>query len=196
MKNIVELYRPDLSFWDIVPEFITIEPTMGLYNSDKSKKKKDSSTLMWAIALLADPKSIFYNLPNKEEILARDHLKNTSFDWKAVENFSELYKDCILSQAEKSLIAWDCFMKKRDKFIKSQDLTLDHYLVDDDGANVISKGGKPILVRGTVDQLDAMGSKTAKFFADYAKVKKDIEDEQIKRGKGNKPKSLSDSNEI
>lgn len=195
MKNIIEHYRPDVNFWDIVPELTTIEPTRTLFIEDKSKKKWDSSVLMWTIAHLNDPDSIFYNIPNKYDLLARDHLKTPSFDWDGVRHLETAYVDCVLTQAKKSLVAWDSFMKKRDDFIKSQEYTFDYYQLDDDGANLLVRG-KPVIVKGTADQLDKAASITAKLYADYMKIKKDLEEEQTKRGKGNKPKSLSDSNEI
>jgi hypothetical protein len=195
MRNIVDQYRPDVSFWDVVPEFKTIEPTMELYNSDRSVNKKNSSITMWAIALLIDPKSIFFNLPNKKEVLARDHLKNENFDWDSIDNLIKLYSDCQLTQAEKSLIAWDEMMKRRDTFIKSQDYSLDSYQLDEEGGNILIRN-KPVIIKGTADQLDKMASNTAKYYADYAKVKKDLEEEYIKRGRGNKVISLSDNNEI
>jgi hypothetical protein len=59
-----------------------------------------------------------------------------------------------------------------------------------------SRTGQFVTIRGTADQLDKAFSATPKMYSDFVKIKKEIEDEEIKRGRGNKPKSVSDTNEI
>ena len=58
------------------------------------------------------------------------------------------------------------------------------------------KTGRFITIKGTADQLDSAFSITPKMYSDFYKIKKEIEEEEIKRGRGNKPISLTDSHEL
>ena len=137
-----------------------------------------------------------YNLPNKWELASRDIIKDKDFNWDKVEDIVELFKQSCMSQAERSLLAWEELMKKRDKYLKSKEYYFDEYLLDDNGDNVVSKTGRFITVKGTADQLDSAFSTTPKMYSDFYKIKKEIEEDEIKRGKGNKPVSLTDANEL
>ena len=37
------------NFWELYPELLIIEELTQIYQKDKSKKKEDSSRIMWAI---------------------------------------------------------------------------------------------------------------------------------------------------
>jgi hypothetical protein len=87
-------------------------------------------------------------------------------------------------------------MLKRDKYLKNQDYYFDQYAVDKNGNNILSKTGQEVTVKGTAEQLDRAFGVTPKMYSDFFKIKKDIEEEDIKRGKGNKPKSISETNEV
>lgn len=170
------------NFWNLNHQYTYI--FNDFYNKDKSKNKEKSSIIMWAIYFKIHPNSDFFNLANKEDIIKEKWLKDSNFDWSKYEKELELFKDAILSQAEKSLIAWNDTMKRRDEFIHDQEFSLDHY--NDEGK----------IVKGTADQLDKMLANTSKLYAEYFKIQKELSDEEVKRGKGNKPKSLSDAGDI
>jgi len=170
------------NFWEINHQYTYI--FLEFYNSDNSKNKEKSSKIMWAVYFKIHPKSDFYNLSNKDAIIKTKWLKDDNFDWSEYESIIELFKESILTQAQKSLILWDETLKKRDEFVHSQDFTLDEY----------SESGK--IIKGTADQLDKMLANTSKLYAEYFKIKKQLSDEEIKRGRGDKPLSMSDSNEI
>jgi hypothetical protein len=170
------------NFWEYNPQYKYI--LSDFYNADKSKNKNKSSKLIWAIYFRTHPKSDFYRLPDKDDIIKTKWLKQPKFEWDSIQETADLFTSSTLSQAEKSLIAWDTTMKKRDIFIHGQAFTLDTY----------DEKGK--IVKGTADQLDKMLGTTGKLYLEYFKIAKELSNDDIKRGKGNRPQSLSDANEI
>ena len=59
---------------------------------------------MWAIYFAFNPESKFINLPNKLEILAKDYLKDPKFNWEGIKKQIEIYKNLVLSDAERALM--------------------------------------------------------------------------------------------
>lgn len=129
--TILEHFDLDVNFWEMHPQFRIMENFKDLYRNDKSRGKKDSSQLMWAIALLLDKSknNAYRNLPDEEkrEQLAKHFLKIEDFDWESskMKNLIDTYKKFALSQAERTLIAWEEKMKERDIFIKNTPYNLD-----------------------------------------------------------------------
>ena len=85
----------------------------------------------------------------------------------------------VLSQAERSLITWNETMALRDREVK--------------------KLYKMALNKGDIENvvtLDRLLANTPKFYADYEKIAKAYKEELNKKGKGDRIKSLSSSNEI
>lgn len=154
-----------------------------------------SSNVMWAIALCYHPESDLYYLNDKEERVF-DMVKEKNFTLDDYQDHISVFKDMCLTQAQKSLTAWEEQMRKRDKYLKSQEYYFDQYLTDDNGDNVVSKTGKFIVIKGTADQLDKAYSTTPKMYSDYDKIKKELEREEQVKGKGGKNVSLSDSGDI
>jgi len=171
-----------VNFWEYNQDYTVIFEQM--YEADKSKDKTKSSRIMWAFYYLLNPKSDFYNLPNKRDLLKDRFIKDKTFKWEAYEAEEELFKHTMLTQAQRSLVSWDDFMKKRDAYLKGQEYYFDY----------IDKDGK--LVKGTAEQLDKAYGVTPKMYADYDKIMKELKEEEYKTGKGNKIKSLTDAKEI
>ncbi len=188
MRNILQSYTPDNSFWTYNAQFTAMDPFRKLYKSDKSRNKRVSSNLMWAISLIYHPESDWYSLPGKEAMAAKDILKDKDYDWDKNEDVISTFKEMCLTQAEKSLVSWEMRMKDRDGFLAKQKYTFGEEYVDDEG---IAR-----TVKGNAKDLDEMFSRTAKIYQEYFKIKEDLEKEETVRGKGNKVKSLSDSGEI
>lgn len=180
--KIPDIITDNDNFWEHNPQYKYI--LADFYNADKSKNKNKSSKIVWAIYFRVHPKSDFYRLPDKDDIIKSKWLKQPKFDWSTIESVEVIFVSSTLTQAEKSLVAWDDTMKKRDKFIHDQEFTLDTY-------NERNK-----IVKGTADQLDRMLSNTSKLYGEYFKISKELASDEIKRGKGNKPKSMSDANDI
>jgi hypothetical protein len=168
----------DNNFWEVYPDVSIIEEFNSLYNKDKSKGKTDSSKIMWAIYYIMNPDSMFFNIPDKYEQIAKSHLKDPKFKWATISKEMEVYKTMVLTDAERALVGWGEIMNMRDTSLK------DLY--------------KSALKDGDVKalkDLDTMLSNTPKMFEDYKKVRKDFEEEKTTK-KGKHIKSLTESNEI
>ena len=139
---------------------------------------------MWAVVFCLRRESPMYNLPNKWELAVSDIIKDKKFDWDKYDNIVSAFKQIGLTQAERSLLSWEELMAKRDKYLKTQEYFFDY--INDKGR----------LVKGTAEQLDRAFSATPKMYSDFEKIRKALIDDEIKRGKANKPISLSDSGEI
>lgn len=194
MIKIPELFKGTENFWKINSEYVIVFE--DFYNKDKSKDKEKSSKIMWALYFKLHPDSVFYNLPDKDNVIIERFLKEPKFKWKQYEDIEIEFKNTILTQAERSLYEWDEFMKKRDKYLKNTEYYFDQYKIDENGDNIFSKTGNPVLVKGTAEQLDKALTTTPKIFMDYGKIRKELQEEKLKRGKGNKPLSASDANLI
>lgn len=168
----------DKDFWECYPEFKVLAPFKAFYKGDRSKNKNQSSKIMWAIALAESHHSNWYNLGDKYDRLRTDFLGDKNFKWDAYEALIDAFKDTQLTQAEKSLTAWNEQMMKRDRYLKNQEYYFDQYALDENGDNRYSKTGQPVLVRGTAEQLDKAYSATPKMYADYDKIKKAIDEER------------------
>jgi len=191
-KEIISRYHLGNNFWDVCPELKVLEG----FNKFTSSNKR-SSDIMWAIAFCLRRESPMYNLPDKWELAATDIIKDKKFDWEKHEGIVSLFKATQLTQAERSLIAWEELMFKRDKYLKQQDYYFDCYLTDKNGDNVLSKTGQFITVKGTADQLDKAFGTTPKMYNDFFKIKEEMEKEDhMRKGKGNKNLSDSETGEI
>lgn len=166
------------SFWKEFPGIQYHSVLNKLYKSDKSRNKAVSSKIMWAIYLLVNPNSNLYNDPNKEETIPKTFLKDSTFKWDKYKDEIYAYKDIALTTAEKALQNWNELMEMRDKSLKEM---YKKALEESDAGSLLN--------------LDKMIANTSKLFADYAKVKKEYEEEKTMK-KGKSISSLSDSDEI
>ena len=119
-----------------------------------------------------------YNLPDKEEVIARDFIKEKDFKWETYGDLLELYRNVVLTPAERALQNWDEIMSLRDKGVKE----FYKEAIDAKDADIILK-------------LDKALAATPKMFDDYKRIKESYEEEKTKK-KGTKISSLSDSDEI
>lgn len=185
MRNICELYSPTNNFWEQCPQFTTIQPFKKLYSSDKSRGKKVSSDLMWAIALIHHPKSDMFYIPMKEERLAIDMLKVKKSEvdqfWEDNAVYVDAMKETILTQAQKSLIAWEDRLKDRDRFLKEQRYHFGYTNADG------------VEFKSNAKDLDDMLAKTGKLYDEYFKIQKVIEEDDIKSSKTNKGYDASEA---
>jgi len=187
MRNILESFTPDANFWEVNPQFTTIEPFRQLWKGDKSRGKGTTSNLMWAIAHVYHPKSDMYYLSDAKERMAVDFLgikkKDVDKFWEDKVELTDAFVDAALTQSEKSLIAWEERMKKRDKFLAEQEYTFGY--MDAEGN----------LIKDNTKQLDDMLSKTAKIYEELFKIKKELEEEDY-INKNAKIKSATASGEL
>lgn len=175
------------NFWKMNPQFKLREPYKTYWKSDRSTGKKDSSRFMWAVALLHDPSdaNTFRNIPidERRDLISRDFLKNSKYDWDKRKEIVEAFKNESISQAAKALVVWEeIIMIREEKLLQKYKSALKNDIVD---------------VK-YVDELDKLLARTPKFYEDYGRINKAFIEERdaIARGTGNKPKSLSDGKEI
>jgi hypothetical protein len=166
------------NFWKEFPDLIIPKEFGELYDSDTSKRKVKSSKIMWAIHLHSHPESKLYNLPDKEIVIARDFIKDKAFKWKNYQDHIALYKNVVLTPAERSLQTWDEIMALRDKGLKE----FYKEALEEKDADTILK-------------LDKALSTTPKMFDDYKRIRESYEEEKTRK-KGSRISSLSDSDEI
>ena len=162
-------FNTDILFWEEFPEFTTFR------DKDKSRDKRGSSKIMWAIALAERHDSEWYNLPEKYNRLSIDFLKKDNHNWDNYEDLIVQYKEFQLTQAERSLSAWNEMMAKRDKYLKSRDYHFDEVQEEKDDDGVVT-GER--LVKGTAEQLDKAYSVTPKMYSEYQKIKKTLDEER------------------
>lgn len=190
----VEMFSPDANFWECNQQYKIANPFKQIYNSDKSRNKKESSLLMWFVALCYDMNSQYYKLDvdSKHSIIGADYCGSESY----YEDNKDLLDDVIEffcamqdSPAERALRSWHKMILKRDRFLDSTDYTLDWY---EDLGN-----GKLITRKGTAAQLEMMHKATKSIYQDYQRILKDLAaEENDGEGRGGFTPSLSDSGEI
>jgi hypothetical protein len=185
--NVLNTFDLNVNFWVVNPSLKIPEPFAKLYNEDKSKDKKDSSQIMWAIALLCDTDSKFANIPedDRKNLIRKDFLKNDKFSFINYQAQIDHFCNFILTPAKRALKDWNDKMIERAEFLKRTEYTLGEI------------GDKGNWVGGTADVIDRMMSNTKKLYDDYQRVIESLEEEKTKEaGKGNRKASLSDDGGI
>lgn len=78
MPKLVQAWELDGNFWDMHKHLLLVPTFSELYENDSSKGKKDSSQIMWAVALYCDSKSDYRELTesNKQEFIIEGYLKS------------------------------------------------------------------------------------------------------------------------
>lgn len=144
------------NFWVMNPELKIPEVYNKLYTSDKSKGKEHSSHLMWGIYLLYHPKSRFFNLEQKmkEELVAKDYLKDEKFKWNSLKKEIELFHRLILTAAKRAIIQWNKMMDERQEFMDTEKYDGDNW-----------------------EMKDKMAIATPKLYAEYDRIKKSLDEE-------------------
>ena len=162
-----EVFSTDKNYWEIFPEIKTHPQFNKLHTEDKSKNKLQSSQIMWALHLVCHPKSMMYYDPNKlknvQGLLPKDYtLENNPI--------LDVYRNIMLTEAQRALSDWDEMIRKRSSYLKSQEYTLE------DGA-----------------ELDKLHKNTYSIFKDYQKICEELSTEE---NSNSQTKSLSESGEI
>lgn len=133
--NYVENFDADMNFWDLYPEFKFFQPFKDIYKKDKSRSRKDSSTMMWFIAFCYSKASKFKNLAadgidGKHSVVGEDYCGDRNYYQKHLDILPELIEAFIEIQytsLEKHLKTWDDLLNKRTAFLKTQDYDLGTY---------------------------------------------------------------------
>lgn len=191
MTSLVKIWNTDENYWILHPIMKTIKVFRDFHDKDKSKDKKSSSKIMWAIALLIDPNEAnpwrTVSLLDRENLVATDFLEDPKFNWEhpEIENLKACYKEKCLTIAEKELIAFEKKLVQRGKFIDDTDYTMDSY------------GENNKMIKGTADQLDKMMLNTSKIFEQYEEIKISLIKEQSEGTlRGGAEESASEKGEL
>ncbi len=191
MTTISKAWIPSEDYWSLHPMMKEFNPCKSLYSKDKSSGKKESSKIMWAVAMLIDPneENSIRNQSNsdKKKLIAIDYLDNPKFNWesKDVKELIDFYTKNCLTLAEKELIRYLEKLEQRGDFISSQTYTMDSYS---------DKGG---LVKGTATQLDKMMIDSGKIFSEIEAIQEKLNKESISGHlKGGAAESASEAGEI
>lgn len=177
MTSITRTFNTDENFWETNASFLTVSKFEHFYNLDKSKGKKKSSQIMWAIAFLIDPHqdNIWKNLNehDKKMLIVEDYLKDKKFKWSEYQDIIDEYYNRALTLAEKDFYELQEKMTERKEFIKNTPYSLDAIEEID---------GRMRTVKGTAAQLDKMVVDTAKLYEQLELVKQKLEKEAAQDG--------------
>jgi hypothetical protein len=124
-------YYKGNNFWETFPEFRILDIFDKLYREDKTKKNEYSSNIMWGVTFCLRKESPMYNLPDKWFLAAKDIIGSDKFNWDDYQHIIDAFKSSHMTQAERSLYAWEELMTKRDKYLKNREYYFDEYLLDD-----------------------------------------------------------------
>lgn len=130
MTTITKNFNTDSNFWETNQAFKTIKLFREFYEEDKSKKKENSSQIMWAIALLIDPNEANpwrnYSEESKRLLIADEYLNNPKFDFNSVKHLISEYENRCLTVAEKELVRFERKIVERGDFIANTKITLEN----------------------------------------------------------------------
>jgi len=176
----VKIWNPKENYWGLHPMMQNMRPFKAFYLKDKSKSKKESSKIMWAVAMFVDPnKDNAYkhmDSKTKKELIAEDHLNDKDFSWEHPEivELCEGYREHCLTILEKEMVDFEEKLTQRGRFLKKVNYTMDTY--DDRGK----------IEKGTADQLDKMMLNTGKLVAEMENINEKLAkaelDGQLKGG--------------
>lgn len=172
-------YKTGLSYWDIDPQLMAIEPFKSLYSDDKSKKKINSSQQMWAVAFFIHPESRLakFSIEEKWIVIEDDIVSFKDFKRESIKTLISVYKKMFLTQAQRSLINWRDKLEERDAYLISVPYSQ--------------------LELAEAQKLDLLLAGTPKLYEQYNKILDSIEEEESKgRTKGGRAESASEKGEM
>ena len=120
------------NFWDIYPEFLSVNLFRSeVYNRDKTKSKEDSSLIMWAIAhLLERENNRWINYPEEErkeliyDNILSDYKFQAKFSWDKYEEVIEEWKEQMLTELDRELFVIRAKLNERTNLLKDNPYTL------------------------------------------------------------------------
>lgn len=179
MESLVRNFNINENFWESNPNIKNIGEFKQLYRNDKSKKKKDSSTIMWAVALFLDKNkdNPYKNLRSDDRkiVINSDFLENDHYDWSFLEDYIKAYKKYCMTAMERALLNMEDKLKERDDLISMTKYDMDN-----------------------ADDMDKLLLNTKKLKDMYTDIKDDLEKEQDNDGvtKGGRIESASEKGDL
>lgn len=174
----INTFDVDKNFWIENPDMKAINPFKELYESDTSKKKSESSLIMWFIVLCYDRESKFSKLlpdgdEGKHAVVGEDYCEDIHFykkHKKEIDMCVDMYNNLQYTPLERHLRTWEDLLDKRTKFLKGQEYDFD-----------------------TDEKLDKMAERTLKVHNTIKQIKDDLSKEAAEGTvKGGGQKSLND----
>jgi len=112
-------FDTDVNFWKLNPQLKVPQEFADILKQDKSKNKSKSSQIMWAIALLVDPDSKFSNISyqTRRDMISRDFLKNSKFDWDSYKGAIVFYERSLITPAKRQLMVWNKKMDEKTLYL-------------------------------------------------------------------------------
>ena len=161
----------DSNYWDVYPEDRVVRPFSDLYNKDKSREKKSSSNVMWGLRMLTDPnkENLLYRMSRSSRLeeLKENYLSDSEFNLML--KYEDDYSQCRLSYVKKRLAFYQKILEDREAYMNT--LTYEEHS----------------------DKLDDMLAKSGKIWAEYLKIKKEVEiEEQVGHVQGGREESASE----
>lgn len=174
MSDIPAKYTPKANFWESNGQFLTIGIFKDFYKKDKSKNKKDSSELMWAIAFIYDKDSEHNSLPEDERIaLITEEFLERKPQWDKYEDVINAYIKLTTSTLERAIIDMEKKFWERNKFLQDTGYT-----------------------EKNSDKLDKMFTNTGSILDSIEKLKKLLDQEKDGTTRGGIEESASEKGEI
>jgi hypothetical protein len=130
MSSILRNFHPDTLFWEANPSVTTI----NAFN--KLKKTKQSSKILWAIALLLDKNedNPWRNLPEEEKkaLIEDEFIEDSTFQWEDYQEQIDAYKAFLMTPAQRALANWENKLLEREEFIRTTSYDESTYKMLDD----------------------------------------------------------------
>ena len=171
----ISTFDIDKNFWSEHSDMKVISPFKQLYEDDVSKKKAESSKIMWFIVLCYDRDSKLFKLPIKDKhmIAGEDYCNDAEFYSKnqaVIDSSINMYTELQYSPMQRQMFTLEKLLAKRGKYLEEVEYDLDNG-----------------------EKVDKMVTGTYKVWQDYKKIIEEMEKEmQSGMAKGGATPSLLD----
>lgn len=131
----INTFDTDKNFWIEHPDFKVISPFKELYTSDFSKKKEQSSMMMWFVILCYDREGGIFkqSISEKHRIIGEDYCGDDKFYSKnklLLDMAIDGYVNLQYTPMEKLMFSWDKKLQQRAKWIDGLEYEEDDEKVD------------------------------------------------------------------
>jgi hypothetical protein len=124
--NILNNFSIDADFWEVNPQLKVAFSGIA--------KKRNSSKIMWAMALVFHPDSKFSNtsLEYRIKTVQEDYLKKVVVDWDDYKEEIEKFQHLTMTKAQRTLYNWEMELEKRAAFLSAidYDISTDFTLIE------------------------------------------------------------------
>lgn len=178
-------------FWVQNPQLKYLSPFSDLYDSDKSRKKVESSKTMWCIWMLMDPSYInkVFQQDDKAKLpTVKKFWPKFDKDHPLVDAIMKVYDDVCLSAIGRSYKRETATMVARADILATTAYSFDAYVTD-------PSTNRAKIVKGTSRDLDAMRVMSTKIYEGYNAIEKLFREEQdASRVVGGRTESVREMN--